>query len=245
MKKSWRKWSFLPSMKRKTWKKGAPCVWLPDDTWFDLIVMIDPALNSQMCQPVCLDFTSILWSYGEGVRDNGHVCRAQVCHEGFQTKGYRGSRIPKSSAYPVRKRKWLGHITQSMSLLVLQHTHTHKGTLFSPVFSSKPYLRAMSSLCRFSLKYFGIIYILQVVRKHLKCLHQAPTFQRWLVSIWNALIRDWHFRGGWLSTSNIITEIYTTKGTFISIMDVRSKLFIGGMDGIQVMQTGSTRSQIK
>lgn len=65
----------------------------------------DPALNSQMCQPVCLDFTSILWSYGEGVRDNGHVCRAQVFHEGFQTKGYRGSRIPKSSAYPVRKRK--------------------------------------------------------------------------------------------------------------------------------------------
>ena len=64
------------------------------------------ALSSQACQPLCFDFTSARPSSGKGVRDVGHDCRAGGRHEGFPTKGYRGSRVPKSSsAHLIRKRK--------------------------------------------------------------------------------------------------------------------------------------------
>ena len=64
------------------------------------------ALSSQACQPLCLDFTSARPSSGKGVRDVGHDCRAGGRHEGFPTKGYGGSGLPKSSsAHLIRKRK--------------------------------------------------------------------------------------------------------------------------------------------
>ena len=52
-------------------------------------------MPKQVCQPLCLDFTSARPSSGKGVGNMGHVCRAGGRHEDFQTKGYRGSCVPK------------------------------------------------------------------------------------------------------------------------------------------------------
>lgn len=63
-------------------------------------------LSVLRCVSLCLDFTSARPNSGKGMRNMGHVCRAGGRHEGFQTKGYRGSCVPKSSsAHLIRKRK--------------------------------------------------------------------------------------------------------------------------------------------
>lgn len=127
--------------------------------------------------------TSAPASSGKGMRDDGSDCGVRVCHEGLQTKGYRGSHMSNSSsAHPFRKRKWLqSHPSEHVSACPCRYglAHTHKGTLFSLVFKSKPNLGVTLSLCWFTLKYFGIIYTLRVASRHSKNPNQA-----------------WHSKGG-------------------------------------------------
>lgn len=85
---------------------------------------------------LCHDFsTSATPSYGKGMKDNGPVCSFRVCHEGFQTKGNRGSHIPhSSSAHPSRKRKWLGpHHSERVSTCPCDDDlkHTQRDTFLS------------------------------------------------------------------------------------------------------------------
>ena len=93
----------------------------------------DIALISQMCQPVCA-LTSLRQNCPtmEKAWRIGIVYRDRVCHKALQTKGSRGLHIPNFIiCTPIQEKEMMGHITPSMSLLVLgqtvsnTHTHTH------------------------------------------------------------------------------------------------------------------------
>lgn len=92
-----------------------------------------------------------------------------------------------SSACPLTKRKWLDPSLKDVFsplqwVLWTIQTMGHFPILF--------WVKAVtSSLCWFTWRYHSAITTLGL-RRHLKCPNQAPTFQDWLVSNGNTLIRD-------------------------------------------------------
>lgn len=82
-------------------------------------------------------------SYGKGLKDNGPVCSFRVCHKVFRQRETKAHTFLTHHLHtrPGKGNDW-GHITPSACPLVLVTitSNIHKGTLFSLVFSSKPFL---------------------------------------------------------------------------------------------------------
>lgn len=119
-------------------------------------------------------------------------CGEQSVSLWFADKGSQSSCMTKmSSACPLRKRKWLDPSLKDVFsplqwVLWNVLTKGHFSLLFwvtsSDIISVLVYLEMLQYNCHLG------------VRRHLKYLNQASTFQEWLVSNWNALIRDQLYR---------------------------------------------------
>lgn len=139
------------------------------------------ALISQMCQPVCAVTSprqqrpAMEKAWGIMGLFVASECVTRVSRQrGTEAHTFLTHHL---HTRPGKGNDW-GHITQSASPLVLvtMTSNTHKGTLLSLVFSSKPFLGVTCYLYWFTLNYFGITYILRVVRRYLKSPKRTWTF---------------------------------------------------------------------
>lgn len=125
----------------------------------------------------------------------------------FADRGIQSSCMTKASnACPLRKRKWL-ETSLKLGFSSLQWVVKNKWTKRQfPL-----WLSVTSRDFIWVLIYLTISHCIIAtlgVRRHLKYPNQAPTFQEWLVSLRNALIRDQPF---WECC--LVPQILLLKGT--------------------------------